>query len=510
MRTLHTTLLFTAVFAACVMPFNTALADDDDSYIAVVTGNNVYVRSGAADSYYPFGRVNTGDLVKVTGEKFNWGRIATTGPTFTTERFFGYIIYPTTQPGRFRLGSDGKTGTTLGRTDVLAPNLNTNFNPNDSWKPLIRLAADTEVTVLATTTTANNTVHRVKLPQNAEAWISTAYLRPATEREREAWQPEKPHEEAAKDEVQPIAESKPDDSATPEAESQREDQSQPRHEPKRTDDAPAPTEQEDVPVERETEIEPEVVEDVTEPKTEHPQQVETPETADQPAEADDETVMPALGNVPGTNERTSAPQEETPEGVQHADPSESDEPSPTLAERLDEASIDDLEHAFELLRKEDIETAEVQPLREMFLRFAERIEHENRGSAAFARARADQLELWADVQRRSQELRQIRERARIAEQRTEAARLAVDAGGDYVAVGRLTASTIYDGKRLPKMLRLQDPGTGRTVAYIEPDDSHELTGMLDQLIGVIGEKSYDGSLRLNVLQPRRIDILAPR
>lgn len=503
MRTLHTTLLFAAVFAACVMPFNTALASDDDSYIAVVTGNNVYVRSGAADSYYPFGRVNTGDLVKVTGEKFNWGRIATTGPTFTTERFFGYIIYPTTQPGRFRLDSDGKTGTTLGRTDVLAPNLNTNFNPNDSWKPVIRLPADTKVTVLSTSTTANNTVHRVKLPETAEAWISTAYLRPATETERRGWAPEQVREEAAEETPE-----------TPEAEPQQE---QPEAVDEPAAERPEQPRERDVtrvPAEAETEIEP-VLPEATEtdeasetpavPETSDTPERETPESPESTEVADDETVMPALGHVEPGPARDDGAQEQA-----QTEPAERDDPEPSLTERVEEATLEDLEHAFTQLREEPIATAEVNPLREMFLRFASRVEADDRSAAAFARARADQLELWADVQRRTNELRQIRERAQIAQERTEAARLAVDAGGDYVAVGRLTSSTIYDGQRLPRMLRLQDPGTGRTVAYVEPDDEFNLTGMLDQLIGVIGDKQYDETLRLNVLQPRRIDILAPR
>ena len=77
-------------------------------------------------------------------------------------------------------------------------------------------------------------------------------------------------------------------------------------------------------------------------------------------------------------------------------------------------------------------------------------------------------------------------------------------------MGRLNASTIYDGKRLPLLYRVQDDGTGQTVAYMRPGSSFDLTGMLGQLIGIVGEKSYDGVLRLNLIAPRRIDVLGPR
>ena len=38
----------------------------------------------------------------------------------------------------------------------------------------------------------------------------------------------------------------------------------------------------------------------------------------------------------------------------------------------------------------------------------------------------------------------------------------------------------------------------------------KLPEMLGRLIGIVGEKSYDGGLRLNVLTPRRIDMLGSR
>ena len=47
----------------------------------------------------------------------------------------------------------------------------------------------------------------------------------------------------------------------------------------------------------------------------------------------------------------------------------------------------------------------------------------------------------------------------------DAVRVALATTGSYVAVGRLTVSTIYDGERMPELFRLQDPGSGRTMPF---------------------------------------------
>ena len=43
-----------------------------------------------------------------------------------------------------------------------------------------------------------------------------------------------------------------------------------------------------------------------------------------------------------------------------------------------------------------------------------------------------------------------------------------------------------------------------------PGNAFDMVGMLGQLVGIVGEKSYDGGLRLNLVTPRRIDILAAK
>lgn len=441
-----------------------ALADSrdaDGSYIAVVTADDVYVRSGASDGYYPFGHVHQGDLVKVVGDRFNFARVHTVGPAFHKDRYFGYLIYPKTQPGRFRLSDDGTRGTTLSRMDVLAPNLTTDYNPNDSWKPLMRLEADEQVTVLDRSETRNNIVLRIALPETAEGWINMRNLRPADEQQREKWdrliagtepEPEQPERADERAERDVLARDKPEQARV-----------------EQPDEAP-----------------PEAEEAVAEPQPEPEAPVEEAEPAD--AEPEPE---PRIEDI------------EDAEEIEEAEPE-----AETVREPLEYPTLDDLEAAFEALRDEPIEHAEVAPLRDMYRDLARRHEDDDR-TRRFAEARAEQLHIWTTVQQRREELAEMRTRAAMAGERTEAVRLALDAQAEYTAVGQLGSSTIYDGGRLPHLKRLRAPGSGRTVAYIQPDDGFDLDGMIGQLIGVVGERRYEPALRLHVIEPRRIDILSP-
>ncbi|MCZ6834486.1 MAG: hypothetical protein O7G85_01810, partial [Planctomycetota bacterium] len=148
-------------------------------------------------------------------------------------------------------------------------------------------------------------------------------------------------------------------------------------------------------------------------------------------------------------------------------------------------------------------------LRQLYLDLAEA--HGDRQVVLrYAKARAEQLDIWGELQDRRSEMEKIRTRLRLTTEEAEAIHQAMASGKDYVEVGRLSASVIYDGKSLPRLFRLQHPGTGRTIAYLEADqDELELGGMLGQLIGIIGTRQYDGGLRLTLIQPTRVDLLSP-
>ena len=57
----------TIIPAAPAQESGAAPAGEEQPYIAVVTGADVYIRCGASESYYPFAKADEGDLVKITG-----------------------------------------------------------------------------------------------------------------------------------------------------------------------------------------------------------------------------------------------------------------------------------------------------------------------------------------------------------------------------------------------------------------------------------------------------------
>jgi len=52
-------------------------------YMAEITGDNLYVRSGPGTNFYYCGKLNTGDKVKVIGKQFSWARIVPPAGSFS-------------------------------------------------------------------------------------------------------------------------------------------------------------------------------------------------------------------------------------------------------------------------------------------------------------------------------------------------------------------------------------------------------------------------------------------
>ena len=52
-------------------------------YMAEITGDNVYIRSGPGTNFYSCGKLNTGDKVKVIGKQFSWARVVPPASNFS-------------------------------------------------------------------------------------------------------------------------------------------------------------------------------------------------------------------------------------------------------------------------------------------------------------------------------------------------------------------------------------------------------------------------------------------
>ena len=169
-------------------------------------------------------------------------------------------------------------------------------------------------------------------------------------------------------------------------------------------------------------------------------------------------------------------------------------------------SLEDLELMYTRLLREPKQTAKVDPLRQMYAIFA--AEFAKKGvETSHANSRAAQLEIWAELQEKMIQIHAMRTRAKAGVKEANEAALDLEKSGDYQAVGILVSSIIYDGKRLPKLFRLKDQITGRTIGYLAPSEDFDLVKMIGEVLGIKGERSYDGGLRLNVFTPEKIDIL---
>ena len=89
----------------------------------VVTGSDVFVRSGAASSYYPFAKLPRNALVRAIGSTNGYLRVVMDGPAFKDT--FGYVKVPASRPDWFQVEADGRHGVALRKLDVIAPNMTT-------------------------------------------------------------------------------------------------------------------------------------------------------------------------------------------------------------------------------------------------------------------------------------------------------------------------------------------------------------------------------------------------
>ncbi|QQE10183.1 SH3 domain-containing protein [Planctomycetota bacterium] len=78
---------------------------------------------------------------------------------------------------------------------------------------------------------------------------------------------------------------------------------------------------------------------------------------------------------------------------------------------------------------------------------------------------------------------------------------------EYDAVGQLLASAVYDGTTLPRMYRLVDPASNRTLVYVKPGQLVDGRATLGRLVGIVGSQQFDQSLKLNVIKVEKIDVL---
>lgn len=172
--------------------------------------------------------------------------------------------------------------------------------------------------------------------------------------------------------------------------------------------------------------------------------------------------------------------------------------------------IERLEAAFDAVQKQPTETAELSELIAEYQKALADLPESPLTDRTRARMqrRIDLLSARADLQTQLLAIAEARPRIDEATQRAAAALADLERVRQYTVVGRLSTSTIYDGQRLPMLLRIQSVGSPlpRTLAYIRPGPLR-LENKVGQLVGVIGESSMDPDLKLKIITPTRVDAL---
>lgn len=172
-------------------------------------------------------------------------------------------------------------------------------------------------------------------------------------------------------------------------------------------------------------------------------------------------------------------------------------------------NLNELDQAFDRLSMQSSDTAEYEELITQYQRYADTLSDDEltQRTRAYIDARIKLLELRADLQRNQAQLAALRARAQETAQTAQSSAERIENTRDYIVVGRLLTSSIYDGQRLPLMYRIQAVETGRTLAYVTAVPALGLDGRLGQIVGVRGQGSLDPSSRVQVIEPTAIDLL---
>lgn len=80
----------------------------------------------------------------------------------------------------------------------------------------------------------------------------------------------------------------------------------------------------------------------------------------------------------------------------------------------------------------------------------------------------------------------------------------------YDAVGRLLASSVYNGTNLPLLFRVVELGQMRTLAYVRPGPIVVPAYYLERNVGIVGSSSFDPVLKMEVIDAQVIDLLDPK
>ncbi|HEX2838249.1 MAG TPA: hypothetical protein VHN77_09010 [Phycisphaerales bacterium] len=171
-----------------------------------------------------------------------------------------------------------------------------------------------------------------------------------------------------------------------------------------------------------------------------------------------------------------------------------------------ETRAESLERTFQKVWKEPVLSSEVDELIGEYERAISEETAQNRKTAMGQRLEA--LKLRRDYR---ESLRRLEAQKASVDSRQQELNKQLDEWASnrvYTIVGVLQPSTVYDGQRLPGMYRIVSVGGSapKTLGYIKKGEL-DLDKYLGMIVGVIGDRTMDQSLQLNLINPVRVDPL---
>jgi len=241
----------------------------------------------------------------------------------------------------------------------------------------------------------------------------------------------------------------------------------------------------------------------------------TPATGESSKPAD--TIAPQAPAVGTETAVTDAPRTETTEKVKVADetapeprttkkPKTPAEPKPPSAAMKSFDEYKALEQKWNGLAKDTCALADLRELQTSYSNLSRNADAV-RSTRQAAMVRSIQITQLIELRDMQDAAKKIAARGEDKAREVQAIEEWLRARQQYTAVGVLNASVVYDGERLPRLYRLQDPTSGLTVAYLTEDPDLKLSSMLGLVVGVKGDKKFDESLRRDIITATSMTVL---
>lgn len=418
-----------------------------DAYWAVVERQAI-MHAGDSQRYYRVAELQPGTVVRVDGESAEWARVS-------YPKGLGAFV----RAESVRQGEQPEALVLTSSSRLYAANAVAGFD--GSWKALLSesqaLPAGTTLTALETVRNPAGAVvgYKVAAPESARGYILRTNLRTPTPDELRAAGVDGASTEGTPTTSQPTTQPEPGTT---------------------TDTNAQPTT-------------PEVI-DLTQPLEGPgtPPPVTTPDAA--PTE--DQSAADHSGEGPVTIDQR---------------PAQPATPAPAPA-----GSLQALDEAFRRVQSQSDADAEIDELKAELEAALARTEDTpgNRMIRAGLLQRIEILRLRAEWRDR---MRAIEERRIAADATLSTAQknlTSLEQSRVYTITGRLVTSELYDGVRLPRMLRVQSIGgaTTRTLGYIRPTPELNLDGKIGQTVGVVGNIILDPRTGLRTIEATRVDAIS--